>query len=167
MVCGPLAGREIAAAGVGVNVGAGEVVLWGLLAMAEVERKTKGLRSSFPDAWTAADEGLSCSGFSDDFVIPEPLVCAGNFGTLGEDFEADCDRCRASFDTASFRLSTLFVDRCPGVWLLEGVAVSRVGIASSGMSGGRCVSDGPSWIIFCDRTSFDLLGERALSTVFC
>jgi hypothetical protein len=116
LVCGPRLGRDAFEIGLGVGIRAGDVVLlMGLLAMADVERNTNGRRSSFTFAGTVADEGLDCSDFSGVFVIPKPLGCTGTFGTLGDDLEADCDRCRESFDGTSLRLSMLFEARCPGV----------------------------------------------------
>jgi hypothetical protein len=45
-----------------------------------------------------------------------PLLSGGNFGTdegtgVGDDFGADCDRLRESFEEDALRLSTLFVER--------------------------------------------------------
>lgn len=138
-VCGPRAGRE---EGVVWRGGAGEedVELGvGFAAIADVERRFRGRWvAGFGDVDGGAavevvggDRGLS------GFGVLLPLLCAdGGLELLGEEVsfcESDWERCRSASSDAFFLLSWLFVDRCPGVWLLVG-AFSRGGSESSGIS---------------------------------
>lgn len=178
-VCGPLGFFATGTVGFGVVDGAGELVLGCLLAMAEVERRAVGRRgSSLPGAAVELDAAapFGCSDRSEDLALRIPLLRGGSLGTgVGVedgcedlDAEADCDLDRASFEEEAedlLRFSELLLERWPGVWLLEG-ACSRGGTESSGMSGGL-VSVGESWMIFWERTSFDLLADLPLSNDFC
>jgi hypothetical protein len=167
----------ITVAGLDVAPCVGDAEFVGLLAIAEVDRRTRGRLSSFPDpcdgtvvAADSRDLSVDCGVLSTFLRIPFPLLCNGNLGTGVVDPEplvTDCDRCREdslSLEDDCLRRSVLLVDKCPGVWLLEGA--SRAGSESSGISCGL-ESVGDSWMIFCDRSNFDLLGDLALSRDFC
>lgn len=97
-----------------------EVLLSGLPAIAEVDRKTTGRRSSLTDKVAGAAGGASCL-----FELAAgpllSLICVGTFGTgpvtpgrLVE-CEWDCERERASLLTLPLRFSVLLLDIWPGV----------------------------------------------------
>ena len=112
-----------------MELGVGEeVVVDGLLAIADVDRKAMGrLWSSLFGGSVVVAEALIELGLldnSDAFMLAMPLLNGGSFGAEagageGDTFGADCDLLRDSFELEEdpLRLSALLVDKWPGVWL--------------------------------------------------
>lgn len=101
------------------------VLLIGFPAIAEVDRNTTGRRSLTTKPVETAGDPSRTIGFVTGPLLS--LIEAGSLGTeapatglLEEACEWDCDRERGSLLLLPFRLSVLFVDRWPGVWLREG-----------------------------------------------
>jgi hypothetical protein len=133
--------------------------------MAEVDRIADGRFCSFSASRFGVTSPASLpNGVALlDMLEDTPLEVDGRDDTCDDTCEADWERCRIDRSEAFLPRSCaalLLLARCPGVWLLG--RGGRWSEDSSDSSGTSCrASVGEPLMIFWDRTTFVLSGDRA------